>query len=179
MRAPRGTLVVVALALLAGAVPRIAAGLEYDRAAMLRGEVWRPLTGQLVHWSWPMTAADLGVLAAAGLFVERRSRGRAWLGIAAGLLAVAAAVALSPDLLRYRGSSGVATALVVLALLDLRLPLAVCGLLLLSAKTAVEIATGQPVLAGTLPAGVALAPAVHVAGALAGLAVGAATRSRA
>jgi rhomboid family GlyGly-CTERM serine protease len=179
MRAPAGTLVFVALALLAGAFPRIASGLEYDRAAMLRGEVWRPVTGQLVHWSWPMAVADLGVLAAAGTFVERHAPRRAWFGIAFTLLAVGAAVALSPGLLRYRGSSGVATAMVALALLDLRLPLALSGLSLLSAKTAFELVTGQPVFPGTLPSGVVLTPAAHLVGAVTGLGVGFATRRRA
>ncbi|HEX5041707.1 MAG TPA: rhomboid family intramembrane serine protease [Candidatus Polarisedimenticolaceae bacterium] len=181
MRAPRGTLLFVALALLAGASTRIASGLEYDRAAMLRGELWRPLTGQLVHWSWFMALADLGVIAAAGAFVERRAPRRAWLGMCAALLAVAAVVALSPGLLRYRGSSGVATAMVALALTDAALPVAVtvAGLLLLLAKTAVEIATGQPVLPGTLPEGVALTTTAHVAGLLAGMAVGLPARLRA
>jgi rhomboid family GlyGly-CTERM serine protease len=179
MRAPRGTLVFVVLALLAGAVPRVVAGLEYDRAAMLRGEIWRPVTGQLVHWSWPMAVADLGVLALAGALVERRSARAAWLGLAAALLVVGIAVTLSPGLLRYRGSSGVATAMVALGLTYLRLPLALGGLSLLGAKTAFEVVTGQPVLPGTLPPGIDLTPAAHLAGALAGLGVGLVTRPRA
>jgi hypothetical protein len=90
-------------------------------------------------------------------------------------------VALSPGLLRYRGSSGVATAMVTVALTDGALPVAVtvAGLLLLLTKTAVEVATGQPVLSGTLPEGVALTTAAHVAGVLAGLAVGLPARLRA
>ncbi|HET9301111.1 MAG TPA: rhomboid family intramembrane serine protease [Candidatus Polarisedimenticolaceae bacterium] len=174
---PWATAGFVVLALAATTVP----GLEYDRAAMLRGEIWRPVTGQLLHWSWPMAAADLGVIAVAGTFVERRARRRVVLGLAAGLLAVAVVVALSPGLLRYRGSSGVATALVTLALTDERLPagLALSGLLLLLAKTAIEGTTGQPLLPGTLPHGVALTTSAHVAGLLAGLAVGLTVRLRA
>ncbi len=169
------------LALAATAVPQIAAGLEYDRPAMLRGEIWRPVTGQLAHWSWPMAVADLGVIAVAGAFVERRARRRVVLGLAAGLLAVAVVVALSPGLLRYRGSSGVATALVALALTDDGLPagLALGGLLLLLAKTAIEGTTGQPVFPGTLPHGVTVTTPAHVAGLLAGLAVGLTARLRA
>jgi membrane associated rhomboid family serine protease len=145
---------------------------------MLRGEIWRAVTGQLVHWSWPMAAADLGVIAAAGSFLETRARRRVLLGIAAGLLAVAASVVLSHGLLRYRGSSGVATALVALALTGLPRRLAVGGLCLLGAKIVLELATGQSLFPGTLPAGVALTPAAHLAGALAGLAVGLGVRPR-
>lgn len=177
------TLAVVALAIAATAFPGIAVALEHDRSAMLHGELWRPVTGQLVHWSWPMAGADLGVIAVAGSLVERRSRRRALLGIGAALLAVAGAVALSPDLLRYRGSSGVATALVALALMDVVLEktgaraLALGGLVLLLAKVTIELATGRPLLAWTMPPGIELFAPAHAAGLLAGVAVAATARA--
>ena len=164
----------MAASLAASALPGGAASLEY-----VRGEApWRLVTGQLVHWSWAMTATDLLVVAVAGAWIESRSRTLAALGIVAALAAVALAVGVaSTELARYRGSSGVAVALVALAAMDLALTapargprlLAAGALAVLGAKIAVEVATGASVVPWSLPAGVVVAGKAHVAGAVVGV----------
>ena len=50
-RLPVASLLFVVLAAALYALPGTAARLQYDRTAILHGELWRVLTGHLVHWS--------------------------------------------------------------------------------------------------------------------------------
>lgn len=191
-RAPRGgrasgapfpwiVLALVAASLLASLLPGRAAFLQYDRGAVSAGQPWRLITGQLVHWSPRMTFVDLGMLAALGLWVERRSRALVTATLAAAAALVAAAVHLcASEVALYRGSSGLAAAVfTVVALLLLRdgshcwvrRSLGALALLLLVAKTAWEMREGVALVAGRLPDQVSVTPVAHLAGALAGLAV--------
>jgi rhomboid family GlyGly-CTERM serine protease len=151
--------------------------LEYRREAVAAGELWRLLTGQLVHWSTAMWVADVTVLVVAGFLLARRAPRLALTCVPISALAVAAAVhVLAPGLARYRGSSGIATALVVACALELaRTPgasrrVAIAGLALGTAKLAYEVATGASLSSGTLPPGVRVAPVAHFAGVAGGLA---------
>ena len=56
----------VAASAAASAIPGLPEVLEYDRAAVSRGQVWRAATGQLVHWSFAM-AGFLWLLLMIGL----------------------------------------------------------------------------------------------------------------
>ena len=87
---------------------------------------------------------------------------------------------LSSDLVMYRGSSGLATALFTmvacLLLFDTRLRwkwrgLALLALLLLTVKMLVEMKTGLVLYAGQLPPGVRVTPLVHLFGAISGAGV--------
>ena len=122
-----------------------------------------------------MAIADLSVCFIAGAFLEARSRRRLLVAVGAAALAVGAAVHfLAPVLTRYRGASGIAVGLVVLAALD-SLPgpspgtraLTGCLLALVAVKLAFEASTGRSLIPGTLPPGVLLAPQAHMAGAAA------------
>jgi membrane associated rhomboid family serine protease len=159
------TKAVIGAALLCALAPEV---FEFRRD----GEVWSLLTGQLVHWTPRMAVLDLGVLAACGAWIERRSA-RAW---CTTLLAAAALTALAVRVSGvdvYRGSSGLATAaFVAVALSHPRRALGVAALVLLAAKVAWETRHAGGIAAGALPAGVAVLPGVHVAGVLAGLASG-------
>ncbi len=176
MRLPFTTAFVAAIAL--AQCPSVDL-LEYDRAAVAAGEVWRPFTGQLVHWSLRMALCDVGVSAAACAALELRSRRAAGSALVLALAAVAAAVHWAPPRFEsFRGSSGLAaglfSALLVLLFATGRtaqrgLAAALCVLFAL--KLVFE-ASGSPLFAGPLPTGVAVAPAAHAAGALAGLAAG-------
>lgn len=164
----------VGLASLASAVDAGAA-LEYHRDRVAAGEFWRLATGQFVHWSTAMLAADLGVLLVAGLLLARRSRRLLMLCLVVSAAAVGGGVQLlAPQLTRYRGASGIASALVVACALDLaRIPgpsrrVAVVGLVLVAVKLAYELATGSSMLPGTCPPGVAVAPVAHLAGVASG-----------
>jgi rhomboid family GlyGly-CTERM serine protease len=154
--------------------PVVTEALEYHRGAIADGELWRFVTGQLVHWSAPMLLADVSVILFASCLLARRSPRLLALCIPVSMAAVGAAVHfLAPELIRYRGSSGVASALVIVCALDLahapdtrRTGIAVAALM--SAKLAFEIATGVSISSGSLPPDVTVAPVAHAAGAASG-----------
>lgn len=164
-------------ALFAAASLAPANALEFDRTQVAAGEVWRLLTGQLVHWTPRMAAWDVGMLMALGLWLEARGDRRLLvpgLALGGGLTALAIQ-ALSPDLLTYRGSSGLASALFVLAAVRIAetsdpLPrtLAVAAVALFLAKAAFEAVAGRTLFAGPLPPGVQVVPLVHLLGGLGG-----------
>jgi rhomboid family GlyGly-CTERM serine protease len=179
-RIPWGTALFLGAALAVQALPGVVTALEYRRASVAAGEWWRPVTSQLVHWSWPMAVTDLGVCLLAGILVEARSRQRLAGLLTAACLAVAASVhLLAPTIDRYRGASGIAIALsfaAAVGFLGARRrsvrALAAATLLLLAAKIAVEAWTGAAVLPWGLPEGIRLASQAHVAGAIAGILAG-------
>lgn len=91
--------------------------LQFDRHAILAGEAWRLWTCHLVHYSCQHALIDLATAGAAGA-VALPSLG--WrrlcllLAVAAPLIA-AGLLLFAPDCLYYRGASGIAAMLVVLA----------------------------------------------------------------
>jgi len=145
---------------------------EYERS---RG-VWRLLTGQMVHWTPRMAFFDLGMLLGLGAWLEiRGDRRLATAALALGAVFTAVAVYLSPDLSLYRGSSGMASALFVLAAFRIASSpepwtraLAVSAVALFLAKAAFESLGGQTLFAGDLPEGVRVVPLVHLLGGLGG-----------
>jgi rhomboid family GlyGly-CTERM serine protease len=179
-RVPWVILTAVAACAAVSALPGGGALLEYDRARVAGGEVWRLLTGQMVHWTARMALADLAVLLGLGLWLEIGGRRRALLlALALGAAVTALGVQFfQPGLAVYRGSSGLAAALFTLTALEAMRPpagrrtfrLAACALLLFTAKVAWETAGGTPLFAGDLPDGVAATPLIHLLGGLAGLA---------
>jgi hypothetical protein len=148
--------------------------LQYERSR----EFWRLLTGQMVHWTPRMAFFDLGMLLGLGVWLEiRGDRRLAAVTLALGAILTAMAVHLSPDLWIYRGSSGMASALFVLAafrIADSPDPwtraLAVSAVALFFVKTAFESMAGETLFAGPLPDGVRVIPLVHLFGGLAGAA---------
>ena len=168
-RFPWMTLALVALCAVADG-----RALQYERSR----EVWRLLTGQMVHWTPRMALFDLGMLLGLGAWLEiRGDRRLAAVTLALGAVLTAVAIHLSPDLFLYRGSSGMASALFVLAafrIADSPDPwlraLAVSAVALFLAKAAFESLAGQTLFAGPLPDGVRVVPLVHLLGGLAGAA---------
>jgi hypothetical protein len=168
-RFPWMTLALVALCAIADG-----SALEYQRS----GEVWRLLTGQMVHWTPRMAFFDLGMLLGLGAWLEiRGDRQLAAVSLVLGAVLTAVAIHLSPDLSLYRGSSGMASALFVLAAFRIAgspdpwtRALAVSAVALFLAKAAFESLAGQTLFAGELPQGVRVVPLVHLLGGLAGAA---------
>jgi hypothetical protein len=168
-RFPWMTLALVALCALADGN-----ALQYERSA----EPWRLLTGQMVHWTPRMAFFDLGMLLGLGAWLEiRGDRRLAAISLPLGAVLTAVAIHLSPDLLVYRGSSGVASTLFVLAafrIADSSDPhtraLAFTTVALFLGKAAFESITGRTLFAGELPDGVRVVPLVHLLGGLAGTA---------
>ena len=177
-RVPWVTALVVVAGLALALSPRAGELLQYERTAVDSGEVWRLLGGQLVHWTYRMTTIDLLMLLIAGMWLEIQSRRLVvWTLVTTGLLVGLTVHAWTTNLSIYRGSSGIASGLYVAVagvLVASRAPrwlrlTAFAALLGFGAKTAWEVATGEAFFTGRLPPGVSAVPAVHLAGALAGL----------
>jgi len=171
---------VLPLALLAALLSLLAGPARWELDyALLASQPWRAVTGHLVHWSAEHLAWDLVVFTGLGLACEAESRART----AAALVLAAAALAaglplLAPEIQVYRGLSGLATALfALLATRCLSQPHAAtrwagaAALVGLAGKVAWEVGTGVPLFVGDT-GGVAVVPAAHLLGALAGVAAG-------
>jgi len=149
--------------------------LEFDREAILRGELWRLWGAHLVHFSPAQAIADALVFSLAGVFAARTLGGRNWW---MGLLLAAASISLgllwlAPDLVAYRGLSGLASATLLLAGIGigntrpaLRPLLWWCAVALLL-KTVAD-ACGLAAGLGTLPDGVRIEWRAHALGAMVG-----------
>lgn len=142
--------------------------LEYDRAAILRGEVWRLVTGHLTHWSPDHLLWDVLAFLALGFVCERRRR-----ALYAGVLFASAMsvslilLAACPEITAYRGLSAVASALwfwAALIIAERRLTPAFVLLALFLVKVLMELTTGTSVFA----ADIAVLPSVHLIGAAVG-----------
>lgn len=163
--------------LLAIAGEPLASQLEWERSAILHGELWRLWSGHLVHYSASHGAADVLAFCAMGMLAEpligRRRFSMVLLGGAAlmslGLLACA------PALDEYRGASGLAMLAAALAgVLWWRRQASArwvigAAALALAAKIVVDAGGHGFALAG-LPSGVSVSWQAHVLGALVGAA---------
>jgi membrane associated rhomboid family serine protease len=187
-RAPRApvwaALALAGCALAASASAPLAEALE-DRSELESGgrlELWRPLTGHLVHGSPLHLALNLALFAPLAWCRERR-RGAA--GFVVEYLLLAAAVALGVRLLHegwtsYRGLSGVIYGLLCLSLIEGARPGPAFALAALAAgalglKSLAETLAGgwlleTPGLGESL--GIVFLPASHLAGVAAGVVLG-------
>jgi rhomboid family GlyGly-CTERM serine protease len=140
---------------------------EYDRTAILRGEVWRLVTGHLTHWSPDHLLWDVVAFVTLGFVCERR---HAFYGTV--LLASALSVSLvlwivCPEVTAYRGLSAVASALwfwAALIIAERRLMAGFVLLALFFGKVLIELSTGTSIFAS----GITVLPSVHLIGAAAG-----------
>jgi rhomboid family GlyGly-CTERM serine protease len=148
--------------------------LEYRRSAILHGQLWRLLTGNIVHLGWVHLLRDVaGLLLIWGL-MGRWLDERAWCAlIAASALAVGLGLlAFNPAIAWYVGISGVLFALFcagALSQLSAR-PLFAAGLL-----TGMATVLAWTLHAGALPGetaelGGAIVPQAHLYGAISGAA---------
>jgi rhomboid family GlyGly-CTERM serine protease len=160
------------------------AALELRDTFTTDAEPWRLLTGHLVHLNGRQLMMNLISFVWLGCLCEPRMQRRYGTLLVVSALTVSAGVLHAhPDLVSYRGLSGVASAQFA-AVVALRLrdglrsgrtapavpPLV--ALLLFLGKTAFEVETGRALFAGTLALGAAApSPAAHLFGAIAGLAV--------
>jgi rhomboid family GlyGly-CTERM serine protease len=158
--------------------------LQYDRDAILHGEVWRLMTGNLVHWSAEHFWLDVGAFLLLGALYEPSFK-RGALSFVAFLSAVAFVIGASlllflPELHVYRGLSGVDSGIFAAALLieawqakenARRWFFVGPAALIFTAKLAFECATGE-LFFGTSSLGDLgqPVPLAHVAGAFAALA---------
>jgi len=82
--------------------------LQFDREGITNGQLWRLLTGNLVHWSPEHFLLDVGAFLVIGLIYERfLGRSYPWLLLAAATTVGLSVWLLQPDVKLYRGLSGV------------------------------------------------------------------------
>jgi len=158
--------------------PRLTAWLEFDRRAILGGELWRLFSGHLTHWTpghlcWDLLACLLAVL----LLLRHAPRTLLPLSLWS-MLAVSLGILLAhPEIAAYRGLSGVDTALFAYLATALALAAArhrdaagagtgVLLLALIAGKILAEMASGSCLFVEA-DAFIPL-PAAHLAGLLAG-----------
>jgi rhomboid family GlyGly-CTERM serine protease len=174
------------ISLAASLWPGVAALLVYERQAILQGELWRLVTGCLVHFSASHLAWDLLVLTAAGLAL--RARGHRGLEVVCLLSAVSSGIFLlvaMPEISRFGGLSGPATgAVVYLCLCEIsrreRHPaLWWAVLVLVGVKTIAELTHQAPIFASVGDIGFRVLPSAHLWGGGAALAAFWAIRPRA
>jgi hypothetical protein len=170
---PLGFAMPACIVLLAGALlpDDLAVLLEYQREAVLRGELWRLWTGHLVHFTAAQALWDGLACLVPAVWLWRAGEGKAVavaLGLAAPLVGLAL-LGLVPDMAVYRGASALAVTLSVAGLHvawrlrpDLHAPLLACALLLL-AKLVGE-SQGWGIALADLPVGVEVAWQAHWAG---------------
>lgn len=168
---PWGAVLVATLALVLHALPRVGEALIYDRAFIQRGEWWRLVTGNWVHFGASHLVWNLVVLIPAGIWLERISPRRARLMFALAPAVIGLSLlALDPALSRYAGLSGLAAG--VLALLAFTQLTLQPGdrwfwravLVVLALKIAAEVLVGQPFFARFAEAGAQAVPLAHLAG---------------
>ncbi|MBC7860677.1 MAG: rhombosortase [Burkholderiaceae bacterium] len=156
--------------------PAVNAWLAYDRQAILAGQVWRLWSAHLVHFSVQHALADALVFFLLAALAERQIGARR-LGVCMALgapLISAGLLLTAPNLAYYRGASGIAVTVAVLAGASLwRVQPARRGVLLLLAaifliKTACE-AFGVASALANLPPDVVVAWQAHALGAAWGL----------
>lgn len=147
---------------------------QYDRNAILRGELWRLVTGHFSHWSPSHLGYDLAAFVILGAICEPRDR-RLFATVAAATAAVVSLflLAFRADVEMYRGLSAIDSALWMLAVFNLRPRLAVALASLFVAKVLIESRSG-PLFVG----GITVLPVVHLIGAAAGFIMAAWRRSR-
>lgn len=153
-----------------GPVPH---ALVYDRVAIADGELWRLVTGHLVHCDARHALSDIGALLLVASLIEWQRRARLIFGLAAGFVAVNVMLWFAmPTLERYCGLSGILNSLIVLALADSwaghRHPLILAAAGMLMTKLGLEIVMGQSLFIFSQWPGVPLA---HIAGCVGGLIV--------
>jgi rhomboid family GlyGly-CTERM serine protease len=141
---------------------------QYDRRAILRGELWRLVTGHFSHWSLSQLGYDLFAFVVLGAICEPRGRRL----LATVMVATTALVSLflllfRADVETYRGVSAIDSALWMLAVLRLgerrpRVAAALAAMFL--AKVGIESSHGA-----VFAEGFAVLPVVHLIGAAVGI----------
>lgn len=107
VRLPLVTLAVVMASVAATQVPALGELLLYDRVAIQQGEVWRLVSGHLVHFTPTHLMGDAFVFGVVGALIERRRGGQvAVLYLAMAVVIGIGLFVLESGLARFGGLSG-------------------------------------------------------------------------
>jgi len=160
-------LIAVILTLLAvGATFFDGEGLELHRNA----EVWRFVTCHFTHWSYEQLAWDALAFLLLAWVCERRNRVAFHATLLASAIVIPLAVlAFAPNVIAYRGLSGLDSALFAMLIIEARRSriAMLCGIAFV-AKIVFELTTGSLVFVTHMGEGVAPVPIAHIAGAIVG-----------
>ena len=176
LRFPLATLLLCGVAGVVFAVPALQAQLIYNRAAIDEGEIWRLVTGNLVHLSPSHFLYDVAALFLVGALTEIRGyRYFTMLCLVSAAFVGATLYISKPEIVVFGGLSGiVAGAVTFLCLNGLneggawrRLSLVV--LICLGIKIAIEIALGGSLVLPAASQDFVPVPLGHLAGAAAAL----------
>ena len=164
-------------------VPGAAECLQFERAAITDGQVWRVLSGHWTHYSLSHLGWVCAAFSGLGVLCENSGRRRFLVCVSLSALAIPTAVwFFAPEVTELRGLSGIASALfALLAVQTFRHSLrngqkAWCVLVAVAsmaflAKIGLE-ATGNSLLVDQAAAGMVPVPLCHLAGAVVGVVVG-------
>lgn len=154
--------------------------LEYQRSAILSGEIWRLVTCNFVHLSTAHLLLDLGVFLLLGLLFEKELGGRYLCVLFCSALATGASALIDPGVEACRGLSGVCHGQIAAGLLCWtlaaktrpQLALYLAASVVLTAKLVYECVTGELVVGrpdlGDFGAPIPLSHVAGVLGAFAG-----------
>lgn len=147
--------------------------LRYDRNLIAQGEIWRLVTGHLLHLNWPHFWLNMGGVLIVAVFFRQDCSARQWLAlILLSCLVISAGLYLfDPKMVWYMGLSGVLHSLFVVGAWYERRRFALSGnvlLVLLAAKLVYEQIGGGLAASETL-IGAHVAVDAHLFGALAGV----------
>lgn len=176
------TIAVAALSIASLAVPSLTSLFELDFAAVGDGQWWRILTGHWTHYDFSHLLWDLLMFVTLSVACERRAGKRYAAILVAALALISLAVRVTtPEIMVYRGLSGIDTGLFVwLAVDQIRIAwsrrdrtVLVGGTIAITAligKLVFEAATGQTLFVDSST----FTPLVqsHLAGAIAGAVIG-------
>jgi len=183
-RIPCASLLLSLAAAFIFACPSLAARLEYNRAAIAAGEIWRLFSGHWVHYGFDHFFWDVLAFGFLGAACERRNRPRFLVCVTASALAISLAVWFGlSGIGAYRGLSGIDSALVVLLFMELwseadgsgqpkQIVIPAACLIAFVGKVSYELATGDTIFVKSLGSGTVGVPLAHVAGAAVGFLVG-------
>jgi rhomboid family GlyGly-CTERM serine protease len=172
--APPLALIFVILAL--HLIPHASSLLEFDRAALAHGELWRIFTGHFVHFDTSHLVWDTGAFALLAWLLPARSPRRWFVHVVGAALFISAGVwLLQPRFEIYRGLSGVDCALFGALLVERlraarrerdRLALAIVALAATGfvAKSGIELLRDAPVFAAA--GAYSPVPLAHLLGAI-------------
>lgn len=154
--------------------PWVFDALSLDRTAVTQGQIWRLLTGNLVHFGWAHTAMNLAafLLCSFGLLAHYSLRRFGSLLVLCCLAVGLGIYFLNPEYETYAGLSGAIHGLIVAGLMHSRLHplwLRALGLIILVAKLVEEQSPHYQAtdLQNLIP--VPVAADAHLYGAIAGL----------
>ena len=168
------------IALLLALFPAMGELLQYERTAIIGGQVWRLVTCYLVHWNVDHLCWDWLMFVVLGAICEMRNRGQMRGCLVAAVAAVSMVVFWKfPEIVSYRGLSGLDTALFTLLATDLfceakrhgnKIQAIAMGGCLLSfvAKTIFEVTTGRTLFVDQEAAEFVILVFDHLAGAVVG-----------